>query len=76
MSVLNKFLFWPTQFGDTMKTTYDYVDNWLIKEGRSLKRVLFRGLRGLSFLNGEDRKGSTRIAALSGISHQFPVSLF
>lgn len=26
----------PGQFGDTLKTTYDYVDGWLSKEGRFL----------------------------------------
>jgi hypothetical protein len=24
----------PGQFGDTVKTTYDYVDGWLSKAGR------------------------------------------
>ena len=28
----------PGQFGDTLKTTYDYVDAWLSKEGRFLPR--------------------------------------
>jgi hypothetical protein len=25
---------YPGQFGDTVKTTYDYIDKWLIQEGR------------------------------------------
>jgi hypothetical protein len=27
----------PGQFGDTQKTTYDYVDGWLSKKGRFLR---------------------------------------
>jgi pimeloyl-ACP methyl ester carboxylesterase len=28
----------PGQFGDTVRTTYDYIDGWLSKPGRFLKR--------------------------------------
>jgi hypothetical protein len=28
----------PGEFGDTVKTTYDYVDSWLSKPGRFFSR--------------------------------------
>jgi hypothetical protein len=36
----------PGQFGDTLKTTYDYVDTWLSKEGRFLGGSPDRGAVG------------------------------